>query len=618
MVAELLEIQTGLKSDDEEIRRSAIQALKGFPLTDFRGLIFCAMGDESWRVRKEAVETFAGSAPSEADIDQLLELLRTEDNAGLRNSAAEAVIRIGSSAALPLIRMVKDSDADVRKFIIDLMGAIRDVNFVNPLLNALNDSDVNVASAAAEHLGASGDPEVIPELIKAIETNQAVLFRFSALGAMGTLGTLTQPSPVPIEILRLAEQDILCKAVYDCLGSISDASSVTLLINGFRKRQKGSRSAALKALFRIYGRSDSAAKLNINTVLRALNGSDEISGLLNLFDRRDPTLTESLIWCSVSTGDIRFAPVLMESFVDERYTEAALKALKNFGPEGIANVVRQYPEVNETAQCAICTLIGECGYSGYGDLITNALKENSTRVKMAAINSAAKLGMVSLIPDLVALTDDSDSNVSSAAVSSLQLFALIDRPDILAVARQFSSSVAPRQRRYAGLLFSSLGEHERLQLLAKDEDAMVRQAAVTAIGSLCAKSSSMILVMALVDEHPDVRIAAANALGLIKEKSALDALEHALEDQDTWVRCAVLRAIAQIDRHRTMSVIKRLHTGAEGLFMITCLQLLEEDCGHEARQIIINALSSSDQDIARQASVSLERCSSNHKDSGCS
>ncbi len=599
------EIRSRLKSDDEEVRRSVLHMLEGVPLNESLGIIFCAMGDDSWRVRKESVEAFANAQPDESSIEKLLELLRNEENAGLRNSAAEAVIRNGAIAIQPLIKMVTDPDADVRKFVVDLMGAIKNPLFVKPLLNALTDPDVNVSAAAAEHLGSSGDPGVIPDLLRAIVANQAVLFRFSALGA---LSTLAEPSPVPVDVLRLADQVILRKAVYDCLGSIADDKSLPILLDGFYSQQKGSRSAALKAIFRIYSRSEVTARHEIEDELRSLNGKDVIPALLNLFDSQDALLVEALIWCSVATGDSRFVPILIESFEDERFTESALKSLKNFGSAGISNVVAQHASANENVRCAVCTLIGECGYSEYADLIGAAFNDQSPRVRKAAITAAGKIGLNSLIPDLVRLADDMDETVSTSAVSSLQGLALNCRPEILKIARQFSASESPRHRRYASHLYASLGEHERLLLLAKDENPLVREAAVSAIGNLRLKSSGTILVMALVDEDPDVRIAAADALGNINENASLDALEHALEDEDTWVRCAVLRAIARIDRERVLAIIKRVHTEAEGLFMITCLQILEADCGFDAQSIIRLALTNPDPDIARQASMSLEHC----------
>ena len=88
---------------------------------------------------------------------------------------------------------------------------------------------------------------------------------------------------------------------------------------------------------------------------------------------------------------------------------------------------------------------------------------------------------------------------------------------------------------------------------------------------------------------------------------ALDALEQALEDEDTWVRCAVLKAISKIYKERALAIIKRVHSDSEGLFMITCLQLLETYGSSDAQLIINNSLANPDPDIARQASMSLER-----------
>lgn len=600
---DLHDVQRALRSDDEEIRRAALKSLKNISLDKCLGIVITAMGDDSWRVRKDAVEVFLCSGPDENFIEQLLELLRCEDNAGLRNSAAEAVIRLGSAAAQPLIKWVSDADADVRKFIIDVMGAIGDPDFVQPLLHSLEDPDVNVASAAAEHLGSLGNSRAVPDLVRAIAANESVLFRFSALEALGKLVT---PASVPEEILKLADQELLRKAVYDCLGNISDASSLAFLLKGFSSQQKSARAAAVKAIFRINVRSDENLRKYIADKLRTLKGSDSILGLLELFDPRDALLTEGLIWCSHVIGDIRFVPLLLESFVDDSFAETALMSLKNFGQEGMAEVVECYSTAAENARVALCVLIGECGYVAYGDLVQASLRDNSAAVRKAAAISAGKLELISSIPDLVALIDDASTDVCLAAVVSLQKLAVLDRATVSNIARRLSDSELSHHRRYASLLLASLGENERLLLLVNDEDSHVRKAAVSSIGTLRIDSVDSILIMALLDVDPDVRIAAADALGYMKAFTALAALEDALIDDDIWVQCAALKAIELIAPDRTLSIIKRIHSQAEGLLMITCLQLLERNPDPEAQSIIRQALASSDRDIVMQAGKSLE------------
>ncbi|MEI7816198.1 MAG: HEAT repeat domain-containing protein, partial [Desulfuromonadales bacterium] len=455
----LQHIRNALKSVDEEIRRSALQSLPHIPSREAQTILFSALGDESWRVRKEAVDCYLKSKPDLDSIEMLLELLRNEDNAGLRNSAAEAVIRLGAVCAPPLINMVMDHDADVRKFVIDVMGSIGDLIFVPTLVQALQDSEVNVASAAAEQLGVLGERSAAVPLMQAILTREEVLFRFSALGA---LGVLALPGPVPETLIKLAEQDILRKAVFECLGTISDQSTFKLLLDGFSCRQKNSRTAAVKSLYKVFERSSSAAQSEIREALQLLKENDIISGLLELFDSRDGALTEALLWISTVTRDSRFIPLLIRAYSDEHTSDAALFALKSFGHEALQEIISRYSTLDEIGRSGLCILIAECGYSGFNDLISEALQDSSAQVRKAAAFAVGKLGLVTLIPSLISLIDDSESYVYAETVASLQSLILISRVAILTEVDQFCSSKKSHHRKAAALLLAALGEQHRL------------------------------------------------------------------------------------------------------------------------------------------------------------
>lgn len=600
---DLQNIRCALQSDDEEIRRSALHSLRDISSPDVQVVIFTAMGDESWRVRKEAVELYVQSKPGLTSVEQLLNLLRNEDNAGLRNSAAEAVIRLGSASVSPLMKMLQDQDADVRKFVIDAMGGIGDPVFIPVLLQALNDPEVNVASAAAEQLGTLGDAEASEQLMQAILARDEELFRFSALGA---LGALAKPLPVPEALIKLADQDILKRAVFECLGSISDGSSFKVLLDGFSCRQKNCRASAVKALYKIYGRSSDVSQANIREALQLFKENDIISGLLELYDHRDEVLTEALLWTGVMTRDARFIPLLIEASVDERTADASISALKSFGSDALHDTISRYSTLDVKGRSGICILIAECGYSGFNDVIESALRDPSALVRKAAATAIGKLGLTTLIPGLITLIDDGDAYVYAAAVASLQSLVMISRSAILSQASHFCSSEIPQQRKAAAFLLASLGERDRLLQLIKDEDPQVRKAAVSAIGTNRVDTSGSVLVLALADEDPDVRVAVADALGILRDAQTLDALEHALNDQDVWVQSAVLKAIANIEPSRASAIIKSIHTRAEGLLMITSLKILEEINDPESEKIIRLALQSSDTEIARQAAKSLD------------
>jgi len=592
------EIQDNFHSADEETRRRIIQGLRGRPLQEISLALFSAMGDESWRVRKEAVEVFVSSAPGADTIDNLLELLRSEENAGLRNSAAEAVARLGERATAPLIRLADDADADVRKFVIDAMGSINSMVFVQPLLSALRDADVNVASAAAEHLGNLGDARVVPELIDAIVTNETDLFRFNALAAIGKLAV---PAPVPDAIRQLAGKELLRKAVYECLGSIADESAVALLMEGLEARQKSSRNAAILALFRIHSRSVAGARQAIESALQRLRDGMHVPQLLESFDPGDPVLSEALIVLLDIIGDRRCVEILLRASVNERLSGVALTALKHLGPDGIEALISRFADSDPLSRSAICTLIGECAHGSGGAVIRAALCDQSPLVRRAAVSAAGKLGLTDRIPEIVRLLDDPDQHVRSTVAACLQALALIDRSGIQAVARRLGDSDKSELRRNAAILFAALGDGDRLSLLVKDEDALVRQAAVSAIGKLHLALSSGILLMALVDEDPDVRIAAAEALGEVGDRGVVTALTHALNDEDAWVQCAVLNSLARICPEGTLAAVQTVLPGAEGLLLITCLKLLETQGSDQALELVEQALGNSDEEVVTLA-----------------
>ncbi|HEX2768930.1 MAG TPA: HEAT repeat domain-containing protein, partial [Geobacteraceae bacterium] len=136
-----------LSSSDEETRRLAVAGLVAHPVTETRDYLFAALGDASWRVRKEAVEALLSASVSMEIIEELVNLLASHDNAGMRNSAVEALEKLGAQAMPILCRHVADADHDVRKFVMDILGSIGDAAAVPLLVRALDDPEPNVSAA---------------------------------------------------------------------------------------------------------------------------------------------------------------------------------------------------------------------------------------------------------------------------------------------------------------------------------------------------------------------------------------------------------------------------------------------------------------------------------------
>lgn len=594
------DVCSALKSADEELRRSVIDSLRGEDLGDVCEFIFTAMGDDSWRVRKEAVNVFVAADPSVDFIAALLELLRDEGNAGLRNSAAEAVIMLGRQAAQQLKALAGDADPGVRKFVIDVMGGIGSTEFVPALLGALYDADANVSAAAAEHLGAIGDAGVVPELLTAIASNDCVLFRYSALSALEKLGI---PAPVPEEIKRLVGQEIFSKVIYDCLGSIGDHTAAPILLEGFLSSQKSSRCAAVKAFHRVLQRSDGPTRLELEGSLHRLSGSEVVPVFIELLDVEGPdkVLVEALTNLLGIIGDARAAVPLLAAYLTERLSSQALNALNALGPAGMDAVRGFYPHADEKLCGAICTLFGEVGYQAGDDLIREALHNPSPSVRGAAARAAGHRGLSDCIPEIIGLLDDADDGVSGTIITSLQVLSGKDPNPVSAVARQLAESDRPQRRRDAALLFAALSDGVYLARLVKDEDPSVRQASVAAIGKLHIPSLQGLLQIALVDETPEVRMVAAEALGESGTADAVGPLILASRDNDSRVQCAALKSITRLSPENSLDAIRALLPTAGGLLMITCLEVLASLGDETALSLVETVLDNEDEELVNLA-----------------
>src|SRR3954453_3125499 len=91
------------RSSDPDARQKAAYLVSHS--TDDRDLplMFELLGDKDWRVRKTIVDGFVRDARP-AVIHGLLDSLADSENAGKRNSATEALIRIGDPAIAPIVR----------------------------------------------------------------------------------------------------------------------------------------------------------------------------------------------------------------------------------------------------------------------------------------------------------------------------------------------------------------------------------------------------------------------------------------------------------------------------------------------------------------------------------
>ncbi len=599
VVPKITDLAEQILSANEEVRRQAVLNLANYPLGVVREYLFDALGDESWRVRKEAVDVLVNSSGVDGSIiDRLIELLHSHDNAGLRNSAVESLEKLGPRSVVALSNHVADADHDVRKFVIDILGSIGDPVSAPLMIKALDDPDPNVRAAAAENLGKIAADGALPHLLRALTIND-VMLQFTILGAVARIG-----KPVPIELLSpFLMNRLLKKPIYECLGDIGGIEAIPLLLDGLNETMKTAREAVVVAISKVYDRlSAGTASQEAEQRLSLLNGSSVVEKLLALGETTDRALLEALVKVLGLIGDTRAADFILRVCFKERFPAICIKAFRGMGEAGEAFLRGAFPTADDDDdRCFIAGLLGELNCSRCSDLLRTGMKSANPLLRLAATKSAGKIGLSALIGETVALLDDVMPEVRTAALSALCKFAETDQQAITKICNILAISESPAQRLNAAILLASLADGEKLSLLVKDENSMVRKAAVSSLARLNASANSGHLFMALMDEDPDVRIAAASALGEAGRNDVLEPLLLALRDDDPWVQCAVLKSLANLGNEEALPAINELLISAEGPVLISALGAIAKIDGNRGGGAVRKALESCDEEVVKAA-----------------
>lgn len=159
---DLLGLQQQLGDPDPRQRRLAARDLAAFPQATLGlGQALAVETDASVR---EALFTALASLASEAAVQSLLPLLRSED-ASLRNGAIEALAAMPQAVAPCVDGLLQDADPDVRIFTVNLLGELRHASVPAWLVQVLrHETHVNVVAAALEVLAEIGGADELPAL----------------------------------------------------------------------------------------------------------------------------------------------------------------------------------------------------------------------------------------------------------------------------------------------------------------------------------------------------------------------------------------------------------------------------------------------------------------------
>lgn len=573
-----------------------------FPFNSVRELAFAALGDESWRVRKEAVDLLLAFSPGDELARDLINLLSVQGNAGLRNSVVEVLQTVGETVLPHLVENLDHEDPGVRKFIVDIMGGIGSAQIVPDLSAVLCDDDPNVAAAAAESLGLIGDARALPHLLACLERDD-LLIRYAILEALVKIG-----QPVPLgKITSLAADPLLKKALFECIGIIGSPEAVALLVDGLCDRARNVREAALVALESIRRRS-SADEITsaIDPYLKALAGTDTVEYLMSMRESHELKIKSAAIAILGAVGDLRALDVFIREYRDENMQQVALQALRDMGGKIGAVLNDRFAAADDESRCIMAHLSGELSLPESVMLAASGLGDPLPMVRALSAEAIGKSEMTELIPSLLDLLGDDQAEVRRKATGALVRLAAVSREAVAAAAARLAESDNPDCRLQAVRLIAALRDIGHLTFMSKDENPVVRREAVSLLGELRVPECAGRLSMALADENQEVRLAAASALGWRGFPDESESLVLALRDPSPRVVVAALKSLGHRQQLSALDDVVAIIEKSSGLILIAALQTAFLLSPRAVLPYLLKAGSDADEEIARVAKTLLE------------
>ncbi len=222
------ELAARLAEGDESARLNAAETISDDESYDTAPLLG-ALSDESWRVRRAAINGVSQRAAPDAIAALISSVVENHHNPSLLNSALQVLTSSDVDTVSPLIELLKNPNADLRMQAALALGEQQDARATDALIQALNDEDTNVRYHAVEALGKFKAAGAVDALVEIAESRDFFL-TFAALDALTKIGD----ARIVPRIMPLLQDDLLSIPAVNLLGQLGDESTVaplTALLN---------------------------------------------------------------------------------------------------------------------------------------------------------------------------------------------------------------------------------------------------------------------------------------------------------------------------------------------------------------------------------------------------
>lgn len=546
-------IDQALRSEDAEERRQATAEIGSLPPPAAAPLLLAALGDDDWRVRKEATIAARALGAPPSITKALLGVLAESDNVGLRNAAVEVLANFGAAATPELAAALSRLDADGRKLVVETLGKGRDPGALDALEAALGDADDNVRQGAAEGIAGLGalSRERVSEILLGCLDDRDRVVTLTALEGLTALEVA-----IPWARLGPLLDDPTRRSAALSAAALSASPEAARALAGVIAGARGSAfEQALRALGRL---ADGPLADAVAEALSA--GGPEVGRRLVAAAQPDgggdetvPRRATALVLAAAAR-----APGVVDAAVDalgeDALIEAGRRALVTLGakalPEIVARIERDAPAEARAALIDVVAALVRAGGEEGSDAaaveaeqaallaLRRAVHDPEHRVAVRALMALSRLGGAGDLELLAELTLSERRPVAAAAEGALAALSARSPAAARALAERFGRderSLLPAAIALGAVAGASPFEERDAAFLAHaatSGDMPARRAAVHAVAEIRAAAGAAfpgateVLRIALADEEHDVQLAAARALGrLCTAREALPAAE---------------------------------------------------------------------------------------------
>ncbi|MEM6732156.1 MAG: HEAT repeat domain-containing protein, partial [Myxococcota bacterium] len=343
------------------------------------------LADPSWRVRKAALARVTEFIRTDGLIEGLVQSLASEDNAGLRNAASDALVRIGEASMDDLRRGLASEDVDQRKLVVEAVGLIGGAEAESALLQAMDDADVNVRASAAEALGRTGGSRAAQHVLAALgrygSDLQSAAYLLDALA-------MTHAS-VPLGQIRgFWNTPALRRSLYPVLGNSRDRDALPLLLEGIVSGSRGNRAAAVLALDVLMDATETSEQ--VGEALRVSQRSKE--SVLGLLDYDDDEVVSAAVRILVALELPELAPRILEACACRTNIQVAMDALRSLGSEVVRPLLSDIYRVGIEARVSFLEAVELLGRSSDVAELLEIAEFTELRTAEAAVRAVGRIG----------------------------------------------------------------------------------------------------------------------------------------------------------------------------------------------------------------------------------